>query len=117
MYATRTTFAATTAVIAAKVELPMNASRSEERRGVEVERARHAPRRTVPYVLLRCEIRRDRDDTEGETEEDKLEKYSRAADGTPLVDGRNRRSGMASYPCSIVCVHACAEIPRALILR
>jgi hypothetical protein len=33
------------------------------------------------------------------------------------VDGRNRRSGMASYPCSIVCVHACAEIPRALILR
>ena len=39
-------------------------------------------RRTVPYVLLRCEIRCDWDDTERETEDDKLEKYSRAADGT-----------------------------------
>jgi hypothetical protein len=26
-------------------------------------------------------------------------------------------AGMASYPCSIVCVHACAETPRALMLR
>ena len=34
MYATRTTFAAATAVMAAKVELPMDASRSEEMRGV-----------------------------------------------------------------------------------
>jgi hypothetical protein len=34
-----------------------------------------------------------------------------------LMDGRNRRTGMASYPCSIVCVDACAETPRALILR
>jgi hypothetical protein len=25
--------------------------------------------------------------------------------------------GMASYPCSIVCVDTCAETPRALILR
>jgi hypothetical protein len=34
-----------------------------------------------------------------------------------LMDGRNRRTGMASYPCSIVCVDACAETPRALIVR
>lgn len=50
---------------------------------MELKRPRHAPRRTVPYVLLRCEIRRDWDDTEREAEEDKLEEYSRAADGTP----------------------------------
>jgi len=35
IYATRMTFAAMTAVMAAKVELPMNASRSGERRGVK----------------------------------------------------------------------------------
>lgn len=77
MYATRTTFAAATAVMAAKVELPMDASRSED----DAKGSRQ--RRTVPYVLLRCEIRCDRDDTERETEEDKLEKYPRAVDGTP----------------------------------
>ena len=41
MYATRTTFAATTAVMAAKVELPMNASRSGLRREVQGEGGPH----------------------------------------------------------------------------
>ena len=73
------------------------------------------PRRTVTYVLLRCEIRCDRDETERETEDDKLEKYSRME---RLIDiGRNRGSGMASYPCTLVRVDACAETPCALILR
>lgn len=69
MYATRTTFAATTAVMAAKVELPMNvnASRSGEREA-EGWKVRARRRRTVPYVLLRCEVRCDWDDTERETE-------------------------------------------------
>lgn len=49
----------------------------------EAQSRRSAPRRTVPYVLLRCEIRCDRDETERETEQDKLEKYSRPADGMP----------------------------------
>jgi hypothetical protein len=33
-----------------------------------------------------------------------------------LYGWENRRSGMASYPCPIVCVDACAETPRALML-
>jgi hypothetical protein len=35
----------------------------------------------------------------------------------PLMGGMKRKSGIASYPCSIVCVLACAEAPRALILH
>lgn len=112
MYATRTTFAATTAVIAAKVELPMNAGRLGQMRVVE------EVQEDAPFHMYFSDAKYD---AIGTIPRERLKMTSLKS--TPvlrmerLVDGRNRRSGMASYPCSIVCVHACAETPRALILR
>jgi hypothetical protein len=112
MYATRTTFAATTAVIAAKVELPMNAGRLGQMRVVE------EVQEDAPFHMYFSDAKYD---AIGTIPRERLKMTSLKS--TPvlrmerLVDGRNRRSGMASYPCSIVCVNACAETPRALILR
>jgi len=89
MYATRTTFAATTAVMAAKVESP----RMQRVRRGRVIRVDDLQRRTIPYVLLRCEIRSNRDDTERQTEDDELEKYSLAVNG-PVKDVRNANAGL-----------------------
>ena len=95
MYATRTTFAATTAVMAAKVELPgMECKlRSLSRKGGKI-----CERRTIPYVLLRGEIRCNWDDTERETEDNELVQYSRAVGGTchewQKQSGRNRKAGL-----------------------
>ena len=89
MYATRTTFAATTAVMAAKVESP----RMQRVRRGRVIRVDDLQRRTIPYVLLRCEIRSNRDDAERQTEDDELEKYSLAVNG-PVKDVRNANAGL-----------------------
>jgi len=114
MYATRTTFAATTAVMAAKVELPMDAKQvRRETRGGRSACAKTHDARTVPYVLLRCEIRRDWDDAEGETEDDKLEKYSRAADGTPRGwEKSQERDGLLPLLNSL-CTYLCRNTSRA----
>jgi hypothetical protein len=95
-----------------KRRVAWDASGQEESRGMEDT----CERRTVPYVLLRCEIRCNRDDTERETEGDELVQYSRAVGGTSR-GWEKRKGGIASYPCSMVCVLACAEAPRALILH
>jgi hypothetical protein len=86
MYATRTTFATTTAVIAAKVE----SSRKRRVRKVRVVGVNGTRRHTIPYVLLRREIRCNWEDTERQTKGDELEKYSLAVNG-PVKDGRNTR--------------------------
>jgi len=112
MYATRTTFAATTAVMAAKVESPR---KQRVRRG-RVAGVDGTRRRTFPYVFLRCEIRCNGEDTERQTKDDELEKYSLAVDG-PVTEGRNASVWTASHPSSMDCPEACAETPFALILH
>jgi hypothetical protein len=72
-------------------------------------------RRTFPYELLRCKIRCNREDTERQTKDDELEKYSLAVDG-PVKGGRNASVWTASHPSSMDCPETCAETPFALIL-
>lgn len=112
MYANRTTFAATTAVMAAKVELP----RMQRVRRGRVIRVGDLQGRTIPYVLLRCEIRSNRDDGERQTEDDELEKYSLAVNEAVKNVCEERKCWIVSYPSSMVCPEVCAETPRALIL-
>jgi hypothetical protein len=111
MYATKTTFAATTAVMAAKVESP----RKQRVRRRRVVGANGTRRRTFPYELSRCEIGCNREDTERQTKDDELEKYTLAVDG-PVKDGRNAGAWSASHPSSMDCPETCAETPLALIL-
>jgi hypothetical protein len=73
-------------------------------------------RRTFPYVLLRCEIRCNREDTKRQTKDNELEKYTLAVDW-PVKDGRNASVWTASHPSSMDCPETCAETPLALILH
>lgn len=68
MYATRTIFAATIAVMAAKVELP---GREKTLGIMQVETMQRE--RTTPYVFLRCEVGCNWDDTERQAENYELE--------------------------------------------
>ena len=119
MYATRTTFAATTAVMAAKVELPMNASMSGEMYVVGKVRLVRA-KKDAPFHMYFSDAKYD---AIGTIPRERLKTISLKS--TPVLRMEQTRYGweisqermVASYPCPTVCVHACAETPRALILR
>jgi hypothetical protein len=69
MYAIRTIFAATIAVMAARVELP-GMRKGQRSCG---ERTIACKRHTIPHVFLRRKIGCNRNDTKGQTEDDELE--------------------------------------------